>query len=152
MDESGLLFSEEEIDNLSNALFDETDQNDNQQITFDELKNQFKRHDGLLEQLVKNMQEFLVPPKPKVKAKNTKMKTPQQLTMNYWRNNKALVSWAFIFIGVCIAMFIHRAYQFKDSKYLGTGFFGETSPNMLSVISRACGEYSFSWKFSSFNK
>ena len=140
MDESGLLFSEEEINNLTSALFDEIDQNDDQQITIEELKTEFQRHDGLLEKLTKNMQEFLIPPKPKSTAKKTMLKTPQQLTMNYWNNNKALVSWGGIFITICIALFIHRAYEFKDFSYLRTGLFGEKTSNMLYVISRACGK------------
>ena len=140
MDESGLLFSEEEINNLASALFDEIDQNGDQQITIEELKTEFQRHDGLLEKLTTNMQEFLIPPKPRSAAKKPPLKTPHQLTTNYWNNNKALVSWGGIFICICIALFILRAYEFKDFSYLKTGLFDETAPNMLYVISRACGK------------
>lgn len=51
MEENGMRFSEEQIDDLTNALFEDADSESRGAITYDALKNQLNKHGGLLENL-----------------------------------------------------------------------------------------------------
>jgi len=69
MDENGMKFDEGEVDELTRALFhDATVVSSNANsggITFDALKAQLTKHDGLLQNLSISIDRWLVPPKPK---------------------------------------------------------------------------------------
>jgi len=72
MDENGMKFDEGEVDELTRALFhDATVVSSNANsggITFDALKAQLTKHDGLLQNLSISIDRWLVPPKPKKPA------------------------------------------------------------------------------------
>lgn len=51
MIENGMLFSDEQIEDLTLALFEEADQASRGAITFEALKWQLERHEGLIENL-----------------------------------------------------------------------------------------------------
>lgn len=77
MDENGMKFDEGEVDELTRALFHDatvvTTTSGNSQapsggITFDALKAQLTKHDGLLQNLSISIDRWLVPPKPKKPA------------------------------------------------------------------------------------
>lgn len=51
MEENGMQFSDEQIEELTIALFEDADQGNRGVITFDALKNQLEKHEGLLENL-----------------------------------------------------------------------------------------------------
>ena len=81
MDENGMKFDEGEVDELTRALFHDatvvcssssTSSNANEVnsggITFDALKAQLTKHDGLLQNLSISIDRWLVPPKPKKPA------------------------------------------------------------------------------------
>lgn len=51
MDENGMQFSEEQIDDLTMAMFEDADTNNRGAITYEALKNQLEKHGGLLENL-----------------------------------------------------------------------------------------------------
>ena len=75
MDENGMKFDEGEVDELTRALFHDatvvcsSSENGNSGgITFDALKAQLTKHDGLLQNLSISIDRWLVPPKPKKPA------------------------------------------------------------------------------------
>lgn len=51
MEENGMDFSEEQIKELTIALFEDADQANQGTITFEALRSQLKKHEGLLENL-----------------------------------------------------------------------------------------------------
>lgn len=51
MEENGMKFSEEQIDDLTMALFEDADSDNRGTITYEALKNQLEKHGGLLENL-----------------------------------------------------------------------------------------------------
>lgn len=51
MEENGMKFSDEQITDLTMALFEDSDQGNRGAITFEALKMQLEKHDGLLENL-----------------------------------------------------------------------------------------------------
>lgn len=51
LEENGIRFSEEQIEELTMALFDDADQSNRGAITFEALKKQLEKHEGLLENL-----------------------------------------------------------------------------------------------------
>lgn len=51
MEENGMKFSDEQIEDLTIALFEDADQGNRGAITFEALKRQLQKHDGLLENL-----------------------------------------------------------------------------------------------------
>lgn len=51
MEENGIQFNEEQIVELTMALFDDADQANRGAITFEALKKQLEKHEGLLENL-----------------------------------------------------------------------------------------------------
>lgn len=51
MEENDLCFSEEQIDDLTMALFEDADSENRGAITYEALKNQLEKHGGLLENL-----------------------------------------------------------------------------------------------------
>lgn len=51
MEENGMRFSDEQIVELTFALFDDADQENRGAITFEALKNQLEKHEGLRKNL-----------------------------------------------------------------------------------------------------
>jgi NADPH oxidase 5 len=51
MEENGMKFSEEQVEDLTMALFEDADVEIRGAITFEALKAQLEKHDGLLENL-----------------------------------------------------------------------------------------------------
>ena len=51
MEENGMKFSEDQIDDLTMALFEDADSENRGAITYEALKNQLEKHGGLLENL-----------------------------------------------------------------------------------------------------
>lgn len=51
MEENGMRFSHEQIEDLTLALFEDADTEQRGEITFDALKAQLEKHPGLLENL-----------------------------------------------------------------------------------------------------
>lgn len=73
MDENGMKFDEGEVDELTRALFHDatvvtSNSGNSGGITFDALKAQLTKHDGLLQNLSISIDRWLVPPKPKKPA------------------------------------------------------------------------------------
>lgn len=51
MEENGMQFSEEQIHDLTSAMFEDADTNNRGAITYEALKAQLEKHGGLLENL-----------------------------------------------------------------------------------------------------
>lgn len=51
MEENGMKFSEDQIEDLTMAMFEDADPNNRGTITYEALKNQLEKHGGLLENL-----------------------------------------------------------------------------------------------------
>lgn len=51
MEENGMKFSEEQIEDLTIAMFEDADPSNRGAITYEALKNQLEKHGGLLENL-----------------------------------------------------------------------------------------------------
>jgi NADPH oxidase 5 len=60
MEENGMKFSEDQVEDLTMALFEDADVEVRGAITFEALKAQLEKHDGLLENLTIRCVIFLV--------------------------------------------------------------------------------------------
>ncbi|XP_039306624.1 NADPH oxidase 5 isoform X2 [Solenopsis invicta] len=131
MEENEMKFSDEQIKELTVALFEDADQDNRGTITFEALKRQLEKHEGLLENLSISIDRWLVPPQPKIKQKSI-TKTflslrPYQLTKPYVKNNYVFIVFISIFIFINVALFVTRLYEYRnESAYI--------------MLARACGQ------------
>ncbi|KAL3286019.1 hypothetical protein HHI36_000532 [Cryptolaemus montrouzieri] len=131
MEENGMQFSEEQIDDLTHAMFEDADTNNRGAITYEALKNQLEKHGGLLENLSISIDRWLVPPKPQPPPpsfiKKIMSLRPYQLTKPYVKNNQVYLIFLAFFVIVNAALFISRSYQYRKS-------------NWFTIFARACGQ------------
>nr|XP_018898413.1 PREDICTED: NADPH oxidase 5 [Bemisia tabaci]XP_018898414.1 PREDICTED: NADPH oxidase 5 [Bemisia tabaci] len=131
MEENGMQFSEEQIDDLTMALFEDADNESRGAITYEALKNQLEKHGGLLENLSISIDRWLVPPKPKPPPASLLGKIsalrPYQLTLPYIKNNYVYLIFASLFFIVNFSLFVSRLYEYRHS-------------NFYVMIARACGQ------------
>ncbi|XP_030377157.1 NADPH oxidase 5 isoform X2 [Scaptodrosophila lebanonensis] len=133
--ENGMEFSEDQIEDLTTAMFEDADPHNSGEITYEALKNQLNKHGGLLENLSITIDRWLVPigEDPNAAAKKSKSKLwnsipiPHQLTFAYMKNNQVFVTYLFFYIAVNICLFISRAIQYRAS-------------NGFVILARACGQ------------
>ncbi|XP_074037293.1 NADPH oxidase isoform X2 [Leptinotarsa decemlineata] len=131
MVENGMQFSEEQIDNLTMAMFEDADTNNRGAITYEALKSQLEKHGGLLENLSISIDRWLVPPKPQSQPTSLLGKLlsyrPYQLTLPYIRNNHIYLIFLSGFLLVNAALFISRAIEYAGSTW-------------YTIFARACGQ------------
>ncbi|XP_065338491.1 NADPH oxidase 5 isoform X1 [Cloeon dipterum] len=131
MEENGMKFSEEQVEDLTMALFEDADVEIRGAITFEALKAQLEKHDGLLENLTISIDRWLVPPKPKPTPKSIWGKLlamrPYQFSMPYVKNNYVYLAFLLLVIIVNIGLFVSRAIQYRES-------------NWYTIFARACGQ------------
>ncbi|GLH10501.1 Dual oxidase [Gryllus bimaculatus] len=131
MEENGMKFSEEQIDDLTMALFEDADADNRGAITYEALKNQLEKHGGLLENLSISIDRWLVPPKPKAAPRSLFGKLaalrPYQLSRPYMKNNYVYLIFLAAFAVVNIGLFISRSIQYREHH----GFV---------ILARACGQ------------
>ncbi|XP_069681708.1 NADPH oxidase 5 isoform X2 [Periplaneta americana] len=131
MEENGMKFSEDQIDDLTMALFEDADPENRGTITYEALKNQLEKHGGLLENLSISIDRWLVPPKPKPPPRSLlgKMSTlrPYQLSRPYVKNNYVYLIFLTLFAIVNIGLFVSRSIQYRAS-------------NGFVIVARACGQ------------
>ncbi|XP_076282347.1 NADPH oxidase isoform X2 [Lasioglossum baleicum] len=131
MEENGMEFSDEQIEELTIALFEDADQGNRGALTFEALKNQLEKHEGLRENLSISIDRWLVPPKPKPTQKSLlgsfASLRPYQLTKPYMKNNYVYLAFICSFIFVNAALFISRLYAYRHS-------------NGYVMLARACGQ------------
>ncbi|CAL1686702.1 unnamed protein product [Lasius platythorax] len=131
MEENGMKFSDEQIEDLTIALFEDADQDNRGAITFEALKRQLEKHEGLLENLSISIDRWLVPPQPKPKQSSVlgtfSSLRPYQLTKPYMKNNYVYIAFISIFVLINVALFVSRLYEYRN--YSG-----------YVMIARACGQ------------
>ena len=134
--ESGIQFAEEEVNNLAQVLYQDSVREGMNGITVDDLKEQFQRHEGLLENLSLSIEKLLSPPKPTTKSVGEKITAvmPYFLSVQFIINNRSLVLFSTLIIIINIILFTMRGIYFLEFPML-SGF----KPNLFYVISRACG-------------
>lgn len=80
MEESSLTLSEEDLDDLTDVLFDAADEDNSGSITFEELKAELEKHPGVIENLTIRSDTYPLlstPPSPQKTKKNNKQKNKQ---------------------------------------------------------------------------
>ncbi|XP_066957368.1 NADPH oxidase 5 isoform X2 [Macrobrachium rosenbergii] len=131
MEENGMKFSDEQIEDLTLALFEDADTQKQGAITYESLKAQLEKHNGLLENLSISIDRWLVPPnlgsnKESAKNRMSRLK-PYQMSLPYMKNNYVYLSFLLGYIAVNLGLFISRAVQFQKEN----GFY---------IVARACGQ------------
>ncbi|KAK9869219.1 hypothetical protein WA026_002969 [Henosepilachna vigintioctopunctata] len=131
MVENGMQFSEEQIDDLTHAMFEDADTDNRGAITYEALKSQLEKHGGLLENLSISIDRWLVPPKPPSPPPSFLKKVlsmrPYQFSIPYMKNNQVYLIFLALFVIVNAALFISRSYQYRKS-------------NWFTIFARACGQ------------
>ncbi|XP_044745460.1 NADPH oxidase 5 isoform X2 [Coccinella septempunctata] len=131
MEENGMHFSEEQIDDLTHAMFEDADTDNRGAITYEALKSQLEKHGGLLENLSISIDRWLIPPKPQPPSpsfvKRLLSLRPYQLTWPYFKNNQVYLIFLAFFVLVNAVLFITRSYQYRKS-------------NWYTIFARACGQ------------
>ncbi|XP_061394612.1 uncharacterized protein LOC133330155 [Musca vetustissima] len=133
MEENGMEFSEDQIEDLTTAMFEDADPYNRGEITYEALKNQLHKHGGLLENLSITIDRWLVPMAQDPQAGKTKSKLwnsipiPHQLTPAYMKNNHVFVTYLFVYIAINVCLFVSRAIQYRAS-------------NGFVIVARACGQ------------
>uniref|UniRef100_A0A182IU16 Uncharacterized protein n=1 Tax=Anopheles atroparvus TaxID=41427 RepID=A0A182IU16_ANOAO len=128
MEENGMRFSEDQIEDLTMAMFEDADKFNRGAITYEALKNQLEKHGGLLENLSISIDRWLVPlPQEDAKKKRKKKPLPHQLTAPYIKNNYVYLSFLTIFTIINVGLFVSRAIQYRES-------------NGFVILARACGQ------------
>ncbi|XP_063702706.1 NADPH oxidase 5 [Culicoides brevitarsis] len=144
MEENGMQFSEEQIEDLTMAMFEDADPNRRGAITYEALKNQLEKHGGLLENLSISIDRWLVPlPQEAITGVNksvknkrnksfvqtVKEKLPYQLTAPYMKNNYVLVVFVVLYTLINAGLFISRGIQYANK-----------GANIFVIFARACGQ------------
>lgn len=131
MEENGMQFSEEQVADLTMALFEDADPGGRGAITYEALKNQLEKHGGLLENLSISIDRWLVPPKPKCQPTSLWGKLaalrPYQLTRPYLKNNHVYLMFGLVLILVNLGLFVSRAIEYRHH-------------NGYIILARACGQ------------
>ncbi|EAA12239.5 AGAP008072-PA, partial [Anopheles gambiae str. PEST] len=128
MEENGMRFSEDQIEDLTMAMFEDADKYNRGAITYEALKNQLEKHGGLLENLSISIDRWLVPlPQEDTKKKRKKKPLPHQLTAPYIKNNYVYLSFLTVFTLINVGLFVSRAIQYRNS-------------NGFVIMARACGQ------------
>lgn len=128
MKENGLIFSENEIDELTRMLFEDADTDGSGSITFNEFRDQLQRHPAFLENLSLSVERWLLPPLgPPPMPHLLKRYWPDKLKWSYIRNNWASVTFLFIYLSINLGLFVSRAIEYCEH-------------NGYVIVARACGQ------------
>lgn len=131
MEENGMQFSDEQLLELTTAMFEDADAENRGAITYEALKKQLGSHGGLLENLSISIDRWLVPPKQEPEPLSflqrlAKLK-PYQLSGPYFRNNYVYLIYLGLFSLVNIGLFVARCFEYRQS-------------NGFVMMARACGQ------------
>ena len=118
MNESNLRFSEQKLDELTKALFENTDADHSGSITFEELQEELSQHPGVVENLTISAANWLKPP-PSQQRRDTQRNgcsdgLPHWLSWKYLQNNWTWVSWINIFLLVNCFLFVEAAIRHRS--------------------------------------
>ncbi|XP_022126952.2 NADPH oxidase 5 [Pieris rapae] len=138
MHENGMHFSEEQLCELTEAMFCDADLEGRGAITYEALKDQLSKHGGLLENLSISIDRWLVPPAPKPSSTLlTRLSSlkPYQMSFPYFKNNHVFVMYLLMFFLLNLALFVARIVEYWHS-------------NVFVIFARACGQclnFTCSW-------
>ncbi|XP_052756784.1 NADPH oxidase 5 [Galleria mellonella] len=131
MEENGMQFSDEQLQQLTRAMFEDADTEQRGAITYEALRHQLTKHDGLLENLSISIDRWLIPPKPEperisVRQRLQKLK-PYQLSLPYFKNNYVFLIYLLLFTLVNVGLFVSRLQEYW-------------SAGVFTMLARACGQ------------
>lgn len=126
MHENGMKFSDEQIENLTVAMFEDADPYNKGEITYEALKGQLEKHGGLLENISISIDRWLVPA-PVEPKKKVRKPMSNRFSKMYLKNNYVFVGFLAVFIIINLGLFISRAIQYRQH-------------NIFTIIARACGQ------------
>ncbi|KAF9798205.1 hypothetical protein SFRURICE_003164 [Spodoptera frugiperda] len=139
MEENGMQFSDDQLLELTTAMFDDADSERRGAITYDALKKQLESHDGLLENLSISIDRWLVPPKQDPQPVSFKQRLsrlkPYQLSRPYFKNNYVFLTYLGLFSLVNVGLFVARCVEYRKA-------------NGFVILARACGQclnFTCSW-------
>lgn len=137
--ENGMELAESDIQALSFALYEEAigDGQDTGELSIDQLKDVFSKHEGLLENLTISLTKWMVPQKPRPKktlSQKIRKWFHKRFSMSHARNQWQLFSFLLFIVGINIILFATRAAYFG-----GFANLDESKPNPFYLLSRANG-------------
>ena len=112
MDESTLQFSDDALDELTKALFDDADEDNSGTITFEELQRELDRHPGVLENLTISAANWLKPPSSQPRKMCS---LPHWISHRYLRNNITYVTWLVSYLAVNVLLFVEAAVRYRTA-------------------------------------
>ncbi len=117
MNESNLRFTEQKLDELTRALFENTDSDCSGTISFEELQEELNKHPGVVENLTISAASWLKPPASQhlSEPQRTGFRhcLPHWMSRRYVRNNLAWVSWVTAFVLVNCFLFTEAAIRYR---------------------------------------
>ena len=114
MNESTLKFSDEKLDELTKALFEDADMDQSGSITFEELKAELNKHPGVIENLTISAVHWLMPPQAQQRRRRLSFLIPHWMSWRYIRNNLTWVIWLLAFFVVNSVLFIEAAIRHRS--------------------------------------
>ncbi|PVD36334.1 hypothetical protein C0Q70_03313 [Pomacea canaliculata] len=112
MEESSLVLSEENLQALTDALFDDADADKSGEITFEKLKDQLEKHPGVMQNLTISAAKWLVPRK-----EEKRRRAPRHLSWTYIRNNLAKVICTIMFVLINMGLYALNAWLYRYSNW-----------------------------------
>lgn len=111
MEENGLQFTDPELDELTQVLFEDADTDDTKSISFEELRTQLQSRPGLYENLTTSIERWLLPPRrveKRLLAWYENLHWPKRLTTHYARNNSVSMGFCACYLALQAAVFMSR--------------------------------------------
>ncbi|XP_063633431.1 NADPH oxidase 5 [Cydia splendana] len=130
MEENGMTFSEQQLLELTTAMFEDADTEQRGAITYEALRRQLDRHGGLLHNLSISIDRWLLPatqPQPTSLRHRLSSLKPYQLSLPYFKNNYVFIIFTGLFFLVNIGLFVARIVEYQGS-------------NCFVIMARACGQ------------
>ncbi|KAI8423439.1 hypothetical protein MSG28_012572 [Choristoneura fumiferana] len=130
MEENGMSFSEQQLLELTTAMFEDADTEHRGAITYEALRRQLDRHGGLLHNLSISIDRWLIPAPPpthtSLRHRLSALK-PYQLSLPYFRNNYVFLLFTAAFFIINIGLFVARCVEYQGS-------------HVFVIMARACGQ------------
>ncbi|UYV80303.1 NOX5 [Cordylochernes scorpioides] len=126
MEENGLRFSQSELDELADLLFEDAKAQDGGCVTFDSFEKQLRRQPGLVENICASLDRWLLPDFCQNNPPRWRPHWPHKLTRGYVLNNKSSCA----FFAALVAL---------HAVLLGVGAWRYRGANGWVQMARACG-------------
>ncbi|XP_015781033.1 NADPH oxidase 5 [Tetranychus urticae] len=112
MTENGLVFSEEEINDLTYVLFESADTDQTGTISFDEFQALIAHHPGLIENISISIDRWLLPVPPEPKPLQGYF--ARKLNLTYIRNNRTSVCFFAVYCVFNLTLFGWRVTEYAE--------------------------------------